>query len=418
MKKTFKDFGVEFSQAKLNNGVPLFFAHRKGMPVYIQAVFIAGSRFDEVPGTAHFLEHMLVAGTERFHSKNLIAEHIQRVGGEFGASTNMDTLSMWLEIPEADDFDIGIDILSECLTKPLFDEKTIEAERGSILSELKDKKANPSKFIADVSRRIAFQNTSLENSNLGSEETIKSINKPRLLEYYKNFIHSGRLSFFVSGDIELNLLIEKLNSIKIQEGDFFRPSGRLPIVNDQKAMIEPYVGNTQLQVTLTSRTSIETYEEFCALLVLNQVLSVGRSSRLMTKLRYENGLVYTINGLVMNAPDWGRYDISFSCNSGDYLKVRDMIFAEFDNLRLNNVSEKELVDTKARVLKGLVRGMQTSASWVSAHVGNGLNYPEEIKTIEDYISTIEKLKLEDIKRIIDKCLNEKSFFSAICGDYK
>lgn len=113
MQKRLEKFALQLHQEKLDNGTNLLLLERKGMPIYLRAAFFAGFRFDNVPGTTHFLEHMLLAGTKKFPTKNLIADHIQKVGGEFGASTGNNILRFNIEIPEAVDIDRGIEIMSD-----------------------------------------------------------------------------------------------------------------------------------------------------------------------------------------------------------------------------------------------------------------------------------------------------------------
>lgn len=411
-------FGVELNQTRLKNGAPVFLFKRKGMPIHLKAVFYAGSRFDEMPGVAHFLEHMLVAGTEKFPSKNLLADHIQKVGGDFGASTNQDTIKFWIEIPEVVDLGIGIELLNECLTKSSFNSEIIENERGAIFSELKSKKSNPSQYIHDVSRRLAFQNTSIQHGNLGSESDIAVITKDILLNHYKKYIHTGRVVFVVSGGVEMDHLIDQLNEISLPTGEYFRPSEEVPIFNEQKMLIEPYEGMSQLHVVLTRRFIAEDYKELCALWVLNYVLASGRGSRLVTKLRYQNGLVYMVNGSIMNAPDWGRINISFSCDRNNYKEVTDLIYSEFKILKGTGLSESELENVKSRITKGAIRDMQTSASWAAFHENTCLYEPDNVKTIEEYLNTILDLTRSDISDVINKYLNKEDFFVAICGEYK
>ena len=45
-------------------------------------------------------------------------------------------------------------------------------------------------------------------------------------------------------------------------------------------------------------------------------------------------------------------------------------------------------------------------------------YPNDMKTIDDYIETINSLNLKDISAVIVKYLKKENFLMAICGDYK
>ncbi len=416
--KSLTKFGVEFHHEVLRNGVNLFLFKRKGMPIYIRATFFAGSRFDSIHGTAHFYEHMLVAGTKKFPSKNLIADYIQKVGGEFGASTSNTILKFNVEIPEAKDLETGIEIMRECLVNSLFDPKTIETERGSIISELNAKKTNPNEYVFEVFSRIAFQDTALENSVLGTEAEVKTIKKDDLLNFGSKFIHSGNLAFVASGDINIDELKTALESIHIPEGKKFEVENQIPTIKTRNSEIEFYSGVKQLQVIFGCRTSIETFKEYCALRVLNNVLGGGRGSRLITKLRYENGLVYSVSSNILESADWGMFRIRLSCDKDNFKLAKQLILDEFDNLKQNNITTEELENNKSKISKGSIRDLQTSISWVNNHETDSIFNPEALNTIEDHIKMIENLTLDDISMVIKKYLREENFYTAICGDYK
>jgi len=415
--KLLPKFGVELHQTKLKNGTNVFLFKRKGMPIYLRATFFAGSRFDSIPGTAHFLEHMLLAGTKKFPTKNLIADYIQKVGGEFGANTGNNLLRFNIEIPEAQDIDTGIEVMSECLNDSLFNDQTIETERGAILSEIRSKKSNPKEYISEVQRRVSLQGTPAARSTLGDEASIKNITKNDLIDYQKEFISSGRLSFIASGDISIESLKEKLNFINLEPGKKLTLMGKLPIIREKGVEVEFYKGVNHLQVALVCRTDIKDYVEYCALMVLNSIIAVGRGSRLITSLRYENGLVYTVASSVFSTIDWGTLKISLSCDKDNLEKVKDLIFKEFDELRQNNVSSVELENTKSKISKGSIRYFQTSGAWVDFHENDALFSPSSFHTAEDYIKTINELTLKDIKKVIDKYLFKENFYIAVCGDY-
>lgn len=418
MQRKLEKFGVTVYKEELKNGANIFLFARKGMPIYLRASFFAGSRFDSVSGTAHFLEHMLLAGTKKFPTKNLIADYIQKIGGDFSASTDNNLLRFNIEIPEAEDIDTGIEVISECLTVPLFNEEAIKTEREAILAELRSKKSNPKEYIAEVQRKVALQGTQTARSTLGNEVSIKSITKNDLLNYKKDFINSGRLSFIASGDISIENLKDKLDSLNLESGEKFAIGEKLPIIREKDAEVEFYKGINHLQVALVCRINLENYVEYCALMLLNNVLAVGRGSRLITKLRYENGLAYTVTSSVFDTIDWGTLRIQLSCDNSNLEKVKSLIFKEFSELRQNNISSVELENIKSKISKGSIRSLQTSEAWVAFHENDTLFLPSDLHTVEDYINTINALTLEDIKKIINKYLLEENFYIAICGDYK
>lgn len=68
-----QDFEVKRFETNLDNGVRVVLFRKIGAPVRTSAILKSGSRYDRenVQGTAHFLEHMITNGSERFPSKDL-----------------------------------------------------------------------------------------------------------------------------------------------------------------------------------------------------------------------------------------------------------------------------------------------------------------------------------------------------------
>ncbi len=84
-KLVLKDFGVKREERTLRNGCRVILYKKKNCPLFVKTCFLAGSRFNPEgkDGLAHFVEHMLVAGTKKFRSKDLLSMFLERYGGSF-----------------------------------------------------------------------------------------------------------------------------------------------------------------------------------------------------------------------------------------------------------------------------------------------------------------------------------------------
>jgi len=85
----------------------------------------------------------------------------------------------------------------------LFDEKSIETERGSILRELASSKESPTKFLSRLSHQLVYQNTVEGRDNLGSEESVRSITRDDLITFYKEHFNASSLAIVASGGIKI-----------------------------------------------------------------------------------------------------------------------------------------------------------------------------------------------------------------------
>jgi len=96
----------------------------------------AGGRHEraEQNGIAHFLEHMAFKGTQK-RSALQIAEEIEDVGGYINAYTSKEMTAYYSRVLSAD-VALALDVISDIVLNPVFDEREIEVERHVILQEI------------------------------------------------------------------------------------------------------------------------------------------------------------------------------------------------------------------------------------------------------------------------------------------
>ena len=124
----------------LNNGLTLSLrhtAHLKRCAAFLRVN--AGSHDAPAawPGLAHFLEHLLFLGTERFAAQDNLMAYVQRHGGHVNAHTSERHTDFFFELPTAA-FEGGIERLCDMLAHP----------RLSIDDQLREREVLHAEFIA------------------------------------------------------------------------------------------------------------------------------------------------------------------------------------------------------------------------------------------------------------------------------
>lgn len=415
---TLKDLGAQRKEATLSNGLRVVLFERPDMPVYLRAAFLGGARFDTKgkEGAAHFLEHMLVAGTRKFPSKDKLAAYIEQYGGVFGATTWQDDINVNVGIGEASDIDRAFEILHEILLEPLFDDHALETERGSILSELRDALSNPGRRVFDVAEHIFFQGTPLARPTLGTEESVKAITKEDILATYQERITAQRMLLVVSGGVTLEQVIEKAERVLILPSSE-RPklSQALPVIRKKNMEIECFPGKEQVHAIFGFRTvGVQSVDE-PVLDVIAEVLGGGRASVLVKKLRYERGLVYGVSAQQMSFGDAGLWIVKTSATKQKLQEVLDIISGEIQRIVTSGLSPEELQFAKDKIAKSKRMELQSSGSWVGFHAYHQL-LSEKPWTFVDYVRDIQAVTVEDTKRIAQKYFLPDSWYLALCGD--
>ncbi|WP_409317752.1 pyrroloquinoline quinone biosynthesis protein PqqF [Pseudomonas sp. KCJK9016] len=121
----------------LANGLRVNLRHVPGLKRSAAALRVAAGSHDVPlawPGLAHFLEHLLFLGTERFPAGQGLMAYVQSHGGQVNASTRERTTDFFFELPPAT-FSGGLERLSDMLTRPRMNTEEQLREREVLQAE-------------------------------------------------------------------------------------------------------------------------------------------------------------------------------------------------------------------------------------------------------------------------------------------
>jgi insulysin len=85
----------------------------------------------DVGGLAHFLEHMLFMGTEKYPEENYFSRFLKENCGNSNAFTKLDDTTFFFEI-EGDAFYQGLDAFAQFFIAPIFLQDAIERETEAV----------------------------------------------------------------------------------------------------------------------------------------------------------------------------------------------------------------------------------------------------------------------------------------------
>jgi zinc protease len=169
-------------------------------------------------GLAHYLEHMAFNGSANFPPGQVV-KFFESLGLTFGqhqnAFTSIDQTTYQLALADnkAQSLDQALLFFSDVAFRLTLDPGEIDQERSIILEE-KRSRLSPGQRVSDqVLKRIAPGSRFETNMPLiGTEETIKSVQRPAFESYWKTWYTPGNITLIVVGDLpsaESRSLIEK-----------------------------------------------------------------------------------------------------------------------------------------------------------------------------------------------------------------
>ena len=89
---------------------------------------------EDIQGLAHFLEHMVFMGSEKFPGENEFESFIAKNGGYDNAHTDTETTVFWFESPRRH-FHEGLDRFAQFFISPLMKKEAMQREREAVDSE-------------------------------------------------------------------------------------------------------------------------------------------------------------------------------------------------------------------------------------------------------------------------------------------
>lgn len=113
---------------------------------------------EEIPGLAHFVEHMVFMGSTKYPAENAFDSFIKQRGGSDNASTEFEHTTFYFECHEVN-METALDIFSQFFVSPLMKRESMTREREAIESEFQ------MSIGSDGSRRAEILATTAHPSN-------------------------------------------------------------------------------------------------------------------------------------------------------------------------------------------------------------------------------------------------------------
>ena len=378
-----------------------------------------GSKYEtkDINGISHFLEHMFFKGTIKRPNTLSISETLDSVGGEYNAFTSKEVTGFWAKVDKKHS-DVALDWLSDIFLNSQFDEKEINREKGVIIEEANMYLDTPTAYIGDLWENLLYGDQPAGWRVIGEKENILSFDREKIINYYKTHYSSSSVIICVAGAMSSEEMEEK---IKIYFKDIEKNEEGEKIKVEEK-QIEPkillhYKKTDQTHFCLGVRAYDLFDERRYALALLSIILGGNMSSRLFIKVRERNGLAYSIHTSIDNSTDTGYLVTQAGIDHKNLEKSVELILEEYKDLKDNKITEKELQKAKD-YLKGSTSLSLDSSDSQASFYGIQELFEKNIMTPEEKFKKIDKVSIEDIKKVAEDIFLPEKLNLAIIGPYE
>lgn len=378
----------------------------------------AGARHEAAPkgGAAHFIEHMVFKGTRRYPTARLISQAVEGVGGMLNASTAYESTVYYAKVATIH-FDRAVDVLAEMVQRPLFDLHELEKERRVIIEELRGLQDAPGDWVHDLLQQTMWADTPLGRDIAGSIETVSSLGRADLAEFWQRHYNRANVVVSVAGNIKAATAFEAVAaafadlpggvSTPRQERPVPAPGPRLTLLSRDTEQGNFCLGMPGLAYGDPDRRPLQ---------VLDSILGGGMSSRLFQLLREEHGLAYNVGSYHNDLSDTGMWVIY---GSVDPESLRDAVTLSLETLRdlaRCGVTPEELAMVKEQVKGGLLLSLEDTWSVASRNGGHQLRYGQVIP-VEQVVAEVEAVSADDVQRVARRLMRGDALHLAVIGPY-
>ncbi len=295
----------------------------------------------EKQGLAHYLEHMLFLGTEKYPDVEDYKKYLNANSGGSNAYTSDDVTNYFFQVTHGA-FEGALDRFSQFFQAPLFNPKYAEREVHAVNSEFDKNKLQDGWRANHLAHQITEPGHPLRKFGIGNKDTLAGDNRPALLDFYKKYYSASIMKLAVLSSLSLaeqEKLVRELFSkipnrpVKLPEID---PDFRKPLKDKYRFLKIKTIKDTRsLSLEFPTIPLFELKESRPAVIVGSVIGHEGKGS-LLSKLK-EEGLALGLSaGGGYSHPNLSSFDINISLTQKgekEYERVLDLVFAYFKMLR-------------------------------------------------------------------------------------
>jgi zinc protease len=411
-------FPFETRHLVLDNGLHAYLikAGAPGEVAFVSNVR-TGSR-DEVEegrtGYAHFFEHMMFRGTEKYPNYD---EATSSIGAARNAFTSNDATVYYL-VASSEYLDKIIDLEADRFQNLLYSESDFRTEAGAILGEYQQGALTPGTYLDRELRLAAWESHTYRHQTIGFEADVRGMPEgyDYSLSFFNRFYRPENVVLVIAGDFDF-AAAERL--IREHYGGW-EPGYVPPALETEPEQTAPrdilvrFPGGTLPVISVNYKGPAWSATDTLA--VATQVLGAvafGSNSDLYRKLVLQERRVQSLGAGFGLPRDPGLLTVQTMVNSpADIEAVQGEIRATVERFQEELVDEDLLRDTKSNMKYGFLMGLETAQdvafSLISFIINTG-----GIQAVDEYYATLDRVTSEDIREAARTYLNENRRTTAV-----
>ena len=383
-----------FEVVDFSAGARLLVQQDKRLPkVHIRCVMRGGPHYEpsNQRGVTELLAELLTKDTAN-RSASEISTMVDSIGGSFSATGGNNTLSFAIEVLPAD-LDIAVDLLSDALTCPVFDESTFRTELEAQIANLKEEDDEILDYGFRKLRERFFGEHPFAIASDGRVADLEQLTCADVEAQFQRLVTAPNVVLAVSGDFDRAHLEQRLKPLL--ENDLsaapFEPDLTLPYLGPVEPVDAIERMDREQAVVLQAYPDVGIQDErYVVGEMLNELFS-GMSSRLFERVREDKGMAYYVGSSRVVGLNTGMFVFYAGTHPSQAADVVAEIDQELARVVAGEVTEDELARCRTRLKAARPMGRQTLGAR-AMHAAINLTYG---LTLDDDVEHAAKLDQVD-----------------------
>jgi zinc protease len=405
-----KIFPYEYKTVQLENGFKAFLI-KAGAPGQIAYVTVVrtGARDeyeDGRSGYAHFFEHMMFHGTDKYPHYDAVTS---KIGAMRNASTSNDFTNYYL-VASKDSLEQIIDLESDRFRNLKYSEQEFRTEAGAILGEFSQGRSNPYLYLAEKISDTAFDKHTYKHLTIGFEKDVRSMPEgyQYSLDFYRRYYRPENCVLLLAGDFDFNQAEQLIRKYYAPwNRGYVAPNIQAePIQMASKRAEVKFAGRSLPILSINYKGPAWNARDKMAVAaeVLGSV-AFGTNSSIYKKLVIRDQKVQMLSGDFSLMRDPSLLGITaMVTNPNEIALIEKEILDSVEAFRRNLCDTKLLQDTKSEAKYQFLMSLET-AQGVCFALMPSVVFTGGIEAIEDYYRMLESITPEDVRAAANQFLS-------------
>lgn len=379
--------------------------------VTILVAFDAGARTErpEENGMAHFLEHLVFKGGEKFPRYQDVNEAAERIGAVLNAYTSHDLVAFHITA-RAERALEAADLLTDFSARPKLDGDELDRERGVVIQEIARYDDQPSSVAEHLIDRAVFGEHPLGRSVLGPAEHLRdTFTREAIIAFRERRWAPEAGAAFVVGRLgslgdhgELEALFERFPRRPLPER--YEPA---PAQVARVLVSERDSNQSHLRMSYRPRIDVRDPRQRSALVIYSTLLGGSMGSRLFDEIREQRGLAYSVSAYPHAYADVPIVQLSAGLESGKcmeaYRRMREIV----SELRVDGPTESEVERARAYAAGARAIGFENSGAVARYAAQQTIVYGEPVDP-DAAIDRLDEVTFDEVREVAAGVADELS----------